>query len=405
MKRIITILLLLPLLANGQTKFSQLPTVSPDANTYFIGLKTVGSTSIDYRFPIGSFFAYLGLLPASDAIPGAVDYRGSTGMITNSTTFIFDSVNGLFMTVPFASTSGIASYWPGTLNQSAFLYNGTAGASTNFGDTVLKFIVLIDGSTRAIESDVENGQSFLFFRQSTHVDSFVLPDKPTGTYTIATTADVSGVNKVQNTDGSITTTGTSTVTASINTAHANTYTAAQTFNNLVLKGSNSITFSPFSGTSSNYNLTFPSSQSTANQTLINDGSGGLTWGSPAIISLHPRLTSQTAAATIGTYTVGASDASFDISANVNVTTSTAHSFSVTCTYTNESNNSVTLTEAFTQITGSTLLTAITNGTGAGSYEGVSFHIRAKAGTSIVWATTGIFTTVTYNAEGLIIQYQ
>lgn len=127
------------------------------------------------------------------------------------------------------------------------------------------------------------------------------------------------------------------------------------------------------------------------------------WGIPAINGFG-RVTAQTAAvASVSSYTVGAADGSFVVSANVNVTASTTHSFTVTCTYTNEQNNSVTLTEAFAQLTGSTLLTAITNVTGVGSYEGISFHIRAKAGTAITWATTGTFTSVTYNTEGLIEQ--
>jgi hypothetical protein len=49
----------------------------------------------------------------------------------------------------------------------------------------------------------------------------------------------------------------------------------------------------------------------------------------------------------------------------------------------------------------TILTAIANAAGAVPYEGVPLHIRAKSGTTITIATTGTFTTVTYNVEGLI----
>ncbi len=120
-----------------------------------------------------------------------------------------------------------------------------------------------------------------------------------------------------------------------------------------------------------------------------------------------RVTAQTAAnATIATYTVGAADASFIVSGNVNVTTSTAHSFTLTCIYTDETNTSRTLVMNVSQITG-TMVTAITNVTGAGAYEGVPLHIRAKAGTTITLATSagGTYTTVTYNAEGVIQQVQ
>ena len=126
------------------------------------------------------------------------------------------------------------------------------------------------------------------------------------------------------------------------------------------------------------------------------------WGQPAIYGTG-RVTAQTgAAASIATYTVGAADGTFIVSGNVNVTTATAHSFTMTVTYTDETNASRVLTLTFSQITG-TLLTAITNVTGAGAYEGVPLQIRCKAATSITFATTGTFTTVTYNAEGYITQ--
>lgn len=116
-----------------------------------------------------------------------------------------------------------------------------------------------------------------------------------------------------------------------------------------------------------------------------------------------RVTAQTAAvASVSAFTVGATDASFEISANVLVTTATTHSFTVTCAYTDEGNTARTLTLSFSQLAG-TIITAITNVTGAGPYEGVSVHIRAKAATAITIATVGTFTTVTYNAEGNIRQ--
>lgn len=132
--------------------------------------------------------------------------------------------------------------------------------------------------------------------------------------------------------------------------------------------------------------------------------GNITTAGNGVVSVQAagRVTAQVAAnASVATYTVGASDASFVVSANVNVTTATAHNFTVTCTYTDETNTSRTLTLAFTQLTGSTLLTAITNITGAGPYEAVPFHIRCKASTAITFATIGTFTTVTYNAEGVV----
>jgi hypothetical protein len=127
------------------------------------------------------------------------------------------------------------------------------------------------------------------------------------------------------------------------------------------------------------------------------------WGVPAIQAAG-RATAQTAAnASISTYTVGAADGSFEVSANVLVTTSTTHTFTVTCAYHDEGNTLRTLTFGFTQLAGATFLTSITNITGAGPYESPVYHIRCKAGSAITIATTGTFTTVTYNVEGIIRQ--
>lgn len=116
-----------------------------------------------------------------------------------------------------------------------------------------------------------------------------------------------------------------------------------------------------------------------------------------------RVTAQTAAAaSIATITVPASDSSYRVSANALVTASTTHSFTITCAYTDEGNTARTLTFPVSQLVG-TIITAITNVTGAGPYEGVPLHIRCKAGTTITIATTGTFTSVTYNAEAYIEQ--
>lgn len=128
------------------------------------------------------------------------------------------------------------------------------------------------------------------------------------------------------------------------------------------------------------------------------------WGVPAIYGTG-RATAQTAAnASVATYTVGAIDGSFIVSANVNVTTSTLHNFTVTCSYTDETNTARVQTIPFVQLAG-TPLTAITNATGAGPYESMPLHIRCKASTAITIGSTGGggFTTVTYNIEGSITQ--
>ncbi len=129
----------------------------------------------------------------------------------------------------------------------------------------------------------------------------------------------------------------------------------------------------------------------------------LSTASVAGVQASGRSTAQTAAvASVATFTVGAADASFLISVNVLVTASTLHNFTVTCAYTDEGNTARTLTLPLAQLAG-TFLTAITNTGGAVPYEGVPLHIRCKSETAITIATTGTFTTVTYNVEGFIVQ--
>lgn len=118
-----------------------------------------------------------------------------------------------------------------------------------------------------------------------------------------------------------------------------------------------------------------------------------------------RATAQVAAnASVATYTLGAADASFEVSANILVTTATTHAFTCTCAYTDEGNTARTITFTFSNV-GGTLLTSIANAGGAVPYEGIPLHIRAKASTTITIATTGTFTSVAYNVEGVIRKLQ
>lgn len=122
-------------------------------------------------------------------------------------------------------------------------------------------------------------------------------------------------------------------------------------------------------------------------------------GVPSIYA-SGRSTAQAAAvASVATYTVGAADGSFLVSANANITTFVAGTFNVTVTYTDETNTSRTLSLNFSSITG-TLGIAIA---AAGPFEGLPVHIRCKASTSITIATSGTFTSLTYNVEGVIQQ--
>lgn len=123
------------------------------------------------------------------------------------------------------------------------------------------------------------------------------------------------------------------------------------------------------------------------------------WGVPAIYG-SGRSTGQTAAvASVTTYTVGAADGSFIISANANITAFVAGTFNVTVAYTDETNTAQTLKLNFSSITG-TIGIALA---AAGPFEGIPAHIRCKAATAITVATSGTFTSLTYNVEGSIRQ--
>lgn len=126
------------------------------------------------------------------------------------------------------------------------------------------------------------------------------------------------------------------------------------------------------------------------------------WGSPAIYA-SGRSTGQTGAvATVTSYTVGAADGSFDVSANLNVTASATHSISMTVAYTDETSTARTLTLNLFDLNG-VALTTITQVEGTGPYSANPFRIRCLAGSTITVATTGIFTSVTYHVEATIAQ--
>lgn len=126
-------------------------------------------------------------------------------------------------------------------------------------------------------------------------------------------------------------------------------------------------------------------------------------GVPVTVAVGRSTAQAAAVASVAAFTVGASDASFEVSANILITTATTHSFTATVAYTDEGNTARTATLNFATIAGVISNAAITNVAGAVPYEGVPYHIRAKAATSITIATTGTFTTVAYNVEGIIKQ--
>lgn len=110
-----------------------------------------------------------------------------------------------------------------------------------------------------------------------------------------------------------------------------------------------------------------------------------------------------AVASVATYLVGAADASFEVFMNVLVTTSTTHTFTCQCTYTDEGNTARTVTMPFRLVGDTTAVTSSIAASAAVPYMGVSVFIRAKAATQITLLTQagGTYTTVTFNVEGFI----
>jgi len=130
------------------------------------------------------------------------------------------------------------------------------------------------------------------------------------------------------------------------------------------------------------------------------------WGVPAINGYGRTVGAVATVVSVATYTVGAADGSFIVSANALVTTSVAHSFTVECAYVDEGGNNRVLTFNFTLVAG-TFVTLVSNANGAAPlpYEGVPMHIRAKATNAITIRTqaAGTYTNVQFNVEGLIQQ--
>lgn len=147
----------------------------------------------------------------------------------------------------------------------------------------------------------------------------------------------------------------------------------------------------------------PTGWSVAGTTVSYNGITTVGWGIPAIYGTGRSAAQTAAVGTVATYTVGASDGSFEISANVLVTTSSAESFTVTCAYTDEGNTARTATLGFSLVAGTAITTTVASANGAVPYMGRPIRIRCKAATAITVATTGTFTGATYNVEADIMQ--
>lgn len=131
-----------------------------------------------------------------------------------------------------------------------------------------------------------------------------------------------------------------------------------------------------------YNFNLPITAGNAGQVLTSQAGSAtaMTWSSTPIIQTTADLTAQTAAVTVGTFTVGASTATFNLSGYINITAVTVDVIELQATYTDENSTSQTVT-FFNQGATSALLSSIGNST----YPPVL--IRAKNGTVITVKTT------------------
>jgi hypothetical protein len=146
--------------------------------------------------------------------------------------------------------------------------------------------------------------------------------------------------------------------------------------------------------------TIPAVQGTNNQVLGHDGSNHQIWKSlptsPSIMA-SAYLTAQTSAINIVTYTTGAADSSYSVSAGVDITALSVNIVNTTVTYTDETNTSRTITLFPMGSTSATLTT------GPSNYSPLS-EIRVKASTTITLAVTATGAgSQTYNAWGSIIK--
>lgn len=242
----------------------------------------------------------------------------------------------------------------------------------------------IFGITGAINGAVNTSQIYFFsMTGGTYAARFIYDDTQF--------ALQSGVNlKVASKAyfGSTSTTPTALIHLNAGTASANTAPLKFTAPAALLTTPEALTIEP--AINGDY-LNFTTTTGTKRRVIVAGTSG--------------RATAQTAAnSSVATYTLGATDASYEVSANILVTTSSAENFTVTVDYTDEGNTARTATFNF-QILAGTISTSIASANGAVPYEGLPLHIRCKASTTITIKTTGTFTGATYNVEGIIKQTQ
>ena len=130
--------------------------------------------------------------------------------------------------------------------------------------------------------------------------------------------------------------------------------------------------------------------------------GSLPYGNGGKDVTTGRSTAQTAAvASVATVTVGAADASYLVSGNILITTSSTESFSLMVDYTDEGNTARSVTIPLVRISTGAWLSTTLSPSGAVPYPSTTLQIRCKASTAITIKTSGTIGGCTYNVEGCI----
>lgn len=335
--------------------------ISPSLHWQGMGWKTTAtaaSQSVDVAInllPVQGTANATGTLQFQQSIAGGA----YTNFLTVTTTG-----SGIFQGPVLAGAAASGNVAFGSANSSNFVtYNSNVGATNATamyqfaGSTGVNFRNALGGSISTIAVTAGNNYA------NTIIASSTLTTAATGTHAWIANLSINTLGTV--TGGGATTTNTATVyIGAATTGGTNNYALA------------------LAGTTGLYN---------------NIKTAG--WGTPAIYG-SGRSTAQTAAvASVATYTVGAADGSFLVSANANITAFVAGTFNVTVAYTDETNTAQTLKLNFSSVTG-TLGIALA---AVGPFEGIPAHIRCKASTAITVATSGTFTSLTYNVEAVITQ--
>lgn len=333
-------------------------------NSIAVG-NTTGGTGNFARFTASND---LGVTTALYALSST--YTTSGAFIANSAVLEAARAGGLSLNAS-AAASTVRLYGAGTLALTALSTGITIPGTldvTGVGTFTAQPIMSSLTASRAVFTDGSKG---LVSNAITGSGNVVMSASPTLTGTIGC--------------ANMTLSGTLDVTGDFK-VNTNKFTVAATSGNTLVAGTLSVTST----------VALTAKVSTYNN-IITAG-----WG-VATIQAYARQDNATGAVTsLTTYSPSAADGTFAVSANVLVTTSTTHNFSVQVTYTDESSTARTLTLPVAQLAG-TFVTAITNVTGAGPYEGIPLHIRVKAATTITIKTAGTFTTVNYNVDGFIVQ--